>query len=52
MAKSDWNVAEACNQLHIVYDCRSSITDIINKMRKNRRTGGHHALRGLNIENV
>ena len=51
MVRSGWNAAEACNQLYKVYSRISSITDIINKISKDMRTGGYPALRSLNIEN-
>ena len=52
MVRSGWNSAEACNRIYTVYGRRSSITTIINVMRKDRKTCVHPALRSLNIEHV
>ena len=52
MVRSGWNAAEACNKIYSVYGQQSSVTNIINQMRKDRKNGGNPALRTLNNESV
>ena len=52
MVRSGWNAVEACHRIYTVYGRSSSVTQIINAMRKDRKTGGHPGLRTLDIVNV
>ena len=47
-----WNAAKSCNIIYTVYGQQSSVTSIINQMRKDRKNGGNPALWTLNIEHV
>ena len=50
--RCDWNASEVCNTIYTVYGFNSSVTSIINRMRKDRKYGGNPALRTLNNESV
>ena len=52
MVRSGFTVNEACNSIYSAYGHRSSLTSIINQMRKDKKTGGHPNLRALNVEQV
>ena len=52
MVRSGWNAVEACHRIYTVYGRSSSVTQIINAMRKDRKTGRHPGLRTLDIMNV
>ena len=45
MVRSGWSAHDACNRMYEVYGESSSVTQIINQMRRDRRNGGHPALR-------
>jgi len=45
MVTSGLSANEACNRIYEVYGESSSVTQIINQMRRDRRNGGHPALR-------
>jgi len=45
MVRSGWSANDACNRIYEVYGESSSVTQIINQMRRDRRNGGHPALR-------
>jgi hypothetical protein len=49
MVRRGWDAPDACNKLYDVYGHRSSITSIINEMRKHRRNGGHPSLHDTRI---
>ena len=49
MVRRGWDASDACNKLYDVYGHRSSITSIINEMRKHRRNGGHPSLHDTRI---
>ena len=50
MVRCGWNSSEACNKVYAVYGCNSSVTSIINRMRKDRKHGGNPALGTLNTD--
>ena len=52
MVRNGWNAAEACNRIYTIYGRRSSVTSIINKMRKDRKNGGHPGLQNLAVNNL
>ena len=45
MVKSGWSANEACNRIYEVCGESSSVTQIINRMRRDRRSGRYPALR-------
>lgn len=49
MVRRGWDAADACNELYNVYGHRSSVTCIINQMRRDRKNGGHPSLRDTRI---
>ena len=45
MIRSGWSAHDACNKIYDVYGANQTITSITNQMKKDRRNGGHPALR-------
>ena len=45
MIRSGWSAHDACNKIYEVYGANQTITSITNQMRKDRKNGGHPALR-------
>ena len=52
MARSGWNAAASCNLIYIVYGQQSSVIMIVNRMIKDRRSGGNTDLQRLNVNNI
>lgn len=45
MVRSGWSADEACNKIYDVYGPHENVTRIINRMKRDKRTGGHPSLR-------
>ena len=52
MVRRGWNAQAACSKIYSVYGENSSVTNIINLMRRDKSTGGHPSLQSLFIDNV
>ena len=49
MVRSGWSSDEACNKIYEAYGPQKTVTDIINLMRKDKKTGGHPSLRMVHV---
>lgn len=49
LVRSGWTANTACDRLHEVYGRNLSVTNIINRMRRDRVNGGHPNLRIVNV---
>ena len=49
MVRSGWSAHDACNRLYEVYGHNSTVTQIINRMRTDRKNGGHPELRMTHV---
>ena len=49
MVRGGYDSNEACNRIYQVYGPNQSVTQIIDRMKIDKRTGGHPALRNVNL---
>ena len=52
MVRRGWNASEACNAIYAAYGPSTSVTKIINQMRRDKKSGGHPSLRAMFVENI
>ena len=45
MVRSGWDANEAINKIYEVYGADQTVTKIIDKMKRDRASGGHPSLR-------